>query len=191
MEVPRVLHNPNMRVSRAIHGHRVRVWRTAPNSTGVEGAVVNGASLPTIRFTEQNPALCGIYFNRAIRTHGAPIDKELQLAGGRCVALDFEFGNLGFHLSVLGFKLRNLFHLVFHLGFHLREFLAHLRKGAMARRRFASNKCHSRKKHEQLHGPASYENEGLRAVSFFDFWIRLGVAFLTRPVQLSRAAAAQ
>jgi hypothetical protein len=110
--------------------------RTAPSSTGVEGAVEDGTGLPTTRFTEQNPALCGIYFNfnRATRAHGAPIDKEFQLAGGRRVALDFEFGNLGFHLGVLGFKLRNLFHLAFHLGFHLREFLAHLRKGVMARR---------------------------------------------------------
>jgi hypothetical protein len=46
------------------------------NFTGVEGAVENFTGLPTTRFTEQNPALCGIYFNRAIRVHGSPIDKE-------------------------------------------------------------------------------------------------------------------
>jgi hypothetical protein len=55
--------------------------RTAPNFTGVKGAVENGAGLHAIRFTEQNPTLCGIYFNRAIRVHGAPIDKEFKFAG--------------------------------------------------------------------------------------------------------------
>jgi hypothetical protein len=65
-----------MYVPRAIHGHRVRMRRTAPNFTGVEGAVENFTGLPTTRLTEQNPALCGIYFNRAIRAHGSPIDKE-------------------------------------------------------------------------------------------------------------------
>jgi hypothetical protein len=104
------------------------LWWAAPNFTGIEGAVEDSASLPTTKFTEQNPALCGIYFSRAIRVHGAPIDKELQLSGGRCVALGFKPRNLGF-------KPRNLFYLrlhlgeLFHLGFHLCEFVAHLRKG--------------------------------------------------------------
>ena len=153
--MPRVVHNPNVRVSRVIHGHRVRMRRTAPNFTGVERAVEYFTSLPTIRSTEQKPALRGIYFNRAIRAHGAPIDKELQLASGRRVEFGFELGDFRFALRMslipcfhLGFDLGKLFH----LGFYLREFLAHLRKGVMVRRRFASNKCHSRNKHEQLHG---------------------------------------
>jgi hypothetical protein len=64
---------------RIIHGRRVRVRRTAPNFTftGIEGAV--GWAL----HQSFHHPVCGIYFNRAIRAHGAPIDKEFQLAGGR------------------------------------------------------------------------------------------------------------
>jgi hypothetical protein len=128
--------------------------RTAPNFTGVEGAVVNGASLPTTRFTEQNPALCGIYFiNRAIRAHGAPIDKESQLAGGRRVAMGFQLGGLSFELGNLGFHLCVF---SFHLSFHLREFLAYLQQNvAINRGRRTSNKRHRPTEHEQLHGSVS------------------------------------